>query len=350
VRAVVDERVRLTPFVKCPGRASKVAGGDLRQVLSPLPAILDENVLAGQSTLDDAGVYRLSDDEALVQTADFFSPVVDDPYDCGQIVAANCLSDCYAMGGRPVCALNLVAWPRNVLPAEAITALLRGGQDAFTKAGVTVMGGHSMYCQDLFYGAVVSGFVHPDRIVTNAGARPGDLLVLTKPLGSGIISYGMHDQLTPEDVVARATAVMRQLNRDASEAMVELGAHAATDITGYGLCGHGLEMAEAADVALHIEAAKLPIIEGTEAVAEELGETMGQADNLHLCGEKVVVAEGVPEVLRTVCYDPQTSGGLLISLSPAPAEKLVARLRDRGVQATVVGCVSRRDEHFVVVE
>jgi len=190
-------------------------------------------------------VYRLSDDLALVQTADFFSPVVDDPYDCGRIAAANCLSDCYAMGGRALCALNLVAWPRMQVPEEALQSLLRGGHDAFQQAGVTLAGGHSMYCADVFYGAAVTGLIHPDRIVTNAGAKPGDALVLTKPLGSGVISYAIHGQFAPDEVVVRATEVMAQLNKDASEVMVELGAHAATDITGYGLAGHALEMARA---------------------------------------------------------------------------------------------------------
>ncbi len=295
-------------------------------------------------------MYRLSDDVALVQTADFFSPVVDDPYDCGQIVAANCLSDCYAMGGRPLCALNLVAWPRMALPTEAITALLRGGQDAFEQAGVAVVGGHSMYSQDIFYGASITGLIHPDHIVTNADAKPGDLLVLTKPLGSGIISYGIHGQLAPEDTVERATAVMKQLNREASEAMVELGAHAATDITGYGLCGHALEMAEASNVTIHIEAAELPLIEGVEPLADELGQTMGQVDNLQLCGDKVAVAEGVSEVLRAICFDPQTSGGLLISMPAKRAEELVGRLTERGIEAACIGGVTAKEDRFVVVE
>jgi len=295
-------------------------------------------------------VYRLSDDLALVQTADFFSPVVDDPYECGQIVAANCLSDCYAMGGRPLCALNLVAWPRMALPTEAIAALLRGGQDAFEQAGVTLVGGHSMYCQDIFYGAAITGLIHPERIITNTNAKPGDLLVLTKPLGSGVIAYGLHAQLAPEDTIERATAVMKQLNREASEAMVELGAHAATDITGYGLCGHAMEMAEASDVTVHIEAAKLPLIKGVEPLVAELGQTMGQVDNLQLCGEKVVVAEDVPELLRAICFDPQTSGGLLISMAPQQVEQLVARLTERGVEAAIIGRVTAKEEYCVVVE
>ena len=295
-------------------------------------------------------MYRLTDDVALVQTADFFSPVVDDPYDNGQIVAANCLSDCYAMGGRPLCALNLVAWPRMALPAEAITALLRGGQDAFAEAGVALVGGHSMYCQDIFYGAVITGLIHPARIVTNAQALPGDLLVLTKPLGSGVISYAIHGQLASEEVTERATNVMKQLNREACEAMVELGAHAATDITGYGLCGHALEMAEASDVALHIEAARLPLIEGAEPLVAELGQTMGQVDNLELCGDKVLVAEGVSDVLRAICFDPQTSGGLLISLPRDAAQALVARLAEGAVEAAIIGEVTERRDVFVTVD
>ncbi len=295
-------------------------------------------------------MYRLSDDLALVETVDFFSPAVDDPYDCGQIVAANCLSDCYAMGGRPVCALNLVAWPRKKVPAQAISQMLRGGQDAFREAGVTLVGGHSMYCEDIFYGAAITGVIHPDRIVTNADAKPGDFLVLTKPLGSGVVSYALNAEFAPEDVVARATSVMKQLNKEAAQAMVELGAHAATDITGYGLCGHALEMAEASNVTLHIEATRLPLIEGAEPLVAELGQTMGQADNLQLCGDQVVVAEGVSKVLRAICFDPQTSGGLLISMLAKRAEELVGRLTERGVEATCIGAVTAKEDRFVVVQ
>jgi len=327
-----------------------VAGRDLRQALSQLPPILDENLLAGQSTLDDAGVYRLSDDLALVQTVDFFSPVVDDPYDCGQIVAANCLSDCYAMGGRPLCAMNLVAWPRMALPIEVVTTLLRGGQDAFQAAGVTVVGGHSMYSQELFYGAAITGLIHPDRIVTNANAQPGDHLVLTKPLGTGIVAYGIHGRIAPPDLIARATAVMKQLNREASEVMVELGAHAATDVTGYGLCGHALTMAEASGVSLHIEARRLPLLEGLEPLVASLGETTGQVDNRELCADKVSVADSVTGLLRAICFDPQTSGGLLVSLPPENAAALVRRLRGRGIEASIIGRVTAKERYCVLVE
>jgi selenide,water dikinase len=295
-------------------------------------------------------VYRLSDDLALVQTVDFFSPVVDDPYDCGQIVAANCLSDCYAMGGRPLCAMNVVGWPRMALPVEVVTTLLRGGQDAFQAAGVTLVGGHSMYSQELFYGAAITGLIHPRRIVTNAKARPGDHLVLTKPLGTGIVAYAIHGRLAPTDIVARATAVMKRLNREASEAMVELGAHAATDITGYGLCGHAFEMAEASGVSLHIEAERLPLLEGLEPLLDRLGETMGQRDNQDLCGDKVSVADSVPRLLRAVCFDPQTSGGLLVSLPGEGAGALVRRLRGEGVEASVIGRVTAQEQYCVLVE
>jgi len=295
-------------------------------------------------------VYRLSDDLALVQTVDFFSPVVDDPYDCGQIVAANCLSDCYAMGGRPLCAMNVVGWPRAALPVEVVTTLLRGGQAAFQAAGVTLVGGHSMYSQELFYGAAITGLIHPRRIVTNAKARPGDHLVLTKPLGTGIVAYAIHGRLAPTDIVARVTAVMKRLNREASEAMVELGAHAATDITGYGLCGHAFEMAEASGVSLHIEAERLPLLEGLEPLLDRLGETMGQRDNRDLCGDKVSVAESVPGLLRAVCFDPQTSGGLLVSLPGEGAEALVRRLRGEGVEASVIGRVTAQERYCVLVE
>jgi selenide,water dikinase len=233
---------------------------------------------------------------------------------------------------------------------EVVGRLLRGGQDAFQAAGVTLVGGHSMYCQELFYGAAVTGLIHPRRIVTNAHAQPGDQLVLTKPLGTGIVAYAVHGRLAPADIVARAVAVMKALNRDASEAMVELGAHAATDITGYGLCGHAFQLAEASRVTVHIEADRLPLIDGLEPLLDQVGETTGQVDNRELCGDRVSVADSVPGLLRAVCFDPQTSGGLLVSLAQAGAEALVRQLRGRGVEATVVGRVTRDEGYSVLVE
>jgi selenide,water dikinase len=207
-----------------------------------------------------------------------------------------------------------------------------------------------MYSQELFYGAAITGLIHPGRIVTNAHAQPGDHLVLTKPMGTGIVAYGIHGQLAPPELIARATAIMKQLNREASEAMVELGAHAATDVTGYGLCGHALAMAEASSVSLHIEARRLPLLEGLEPLIAGLGETMGQRDNQELCADKVSVANTVTGLLRAICFDPQTSGGLLVSLPAENAAALVRRLRGRGIEASVIGRVGAKEQYYVLVE
>jgi selenide,water dikinase len=309
-------------------------------VLRHLPAPTDPNLLVGISTADDAGVYRLSDDLALVQTADFFTPIVDDPFAFGAIAVANALSDVYAMGGRPITALNLLAYPVSRLEPEIVAEILRGGADKFREAGVTVVGGHTIDDAEPKYGAAVTGLIHPDRIVTNAAARPGDALVLTKPIGTGIISTALKAGQAPDEVVAVATDSMARLNAAGGAAMVEIGVDAATDITGFGLLGHLGEMVTACGHGAEILAGGVPLLPGA---LELLGQGFlpgGSRRNLQSLDGRVRFAEGLPEHVALLLADAQTSGGLLIAV---PEERLDA-LRDalvrRAVPAAVVGRIT----------
>lgn len=301
-------------------------------MLRHLPQPSDPNLLLGLGTDDDAAVYRLSDELALVQTVDVFTPIVDDPYAFGLVAAANALSDVYAKGGRPLLALNVVGFPRK-LPLDILADILRGGADKAAEAGVLIVGGHSIDDPEPKYGLAVTGLVHPGRFVTNGGARPGDLLYLTKPLGTGVITTGIKQEKTPPALADEVVRVMATLNRAASEAMMEVGVHAATDVTGYGLLGHLHEMATASGVGARVSAAAVPLIEGARVLAAAGAIAGGTARNLEWLADKVRWA-GVDEVTRLLLADAQTSGGLLLAVPPERAGALEAALRARGV-ATV---------------
>jgi selenide, water dikinase len=280
--------------------------------------------MVGGEASDDAAVYRLTDDLAVVLTVDAFTPIHDDPYVYGQIAAANSLSDIYAMGGRPFLALNVCGFPRRELELEVLAEILRGGSDKAAEAGVAIGGGHTLDSPEPFYGMAVLGHVHPDRVITNGGARPGDVLVLTKPLGSGIVvTAAMADMASP-DAVAAAAAWMCMLNKAAAEAMVACGATAATDVTGFGLLGHGHEMAQASGLELEIEAARLPVHEAALEYAMLGAVPGGLLANLEWYGQWTSGLEEIPEALRYISADPQTSGGLLIALPPESVAAFLA--------------------------
>ena len=301
-------------------------------------------MLVGRETFDDAGVFRLSDDLALVQTVDFFAPIVDDPYEFGQVAAANALSDIYAMGGEPLTALSIVGFPTGTLPIEVLTEILRGGQDKVHEAGATVIGGHSIIDEELKYGLSVTGRVHPDRILTNAGARSGDILVLTKPLGTGFVTTALkRGSITPE-VAAPTIASMRALNRDASRQAVALGAKCATDITGFGLLGHASHIARASNVTIRIEAAKLPVLPGA-LEAWRTGATPGGAERNDAFVRELTEWDSVEPFHEALVIDPQTSGGLLVSL-PAP---VVEDYLSRVPQAVVIGSVLPRGDRAIIL-
>lgn len=303
---------------------------DLDQVLKGLNIPKNPRVLVGLETSDDAGVYLLNDEMALVQTADFFTPIVDDPFTFGQIAVVNALSDVYAMGGKPLTALNLVAFPIKTLSPSILTEILRGGLSKMEEAGVALLGGHTVEDPEVKYGLAVTGIVHPDKILSNAKAKPGDRLVLTKPLGTGIISTALKGEMASEEAVQRMVASMITLNRNASERMQVLGAHACTDITGFGFIGHALEMASASQVGLVIRSKSIPLFPGALEYAGMGLVPGGTHSNRQFFSCMVEVDPAVPSLSIDLLYDPQTSGGLLVSLPPKEAERMVTALHQDG--------------------
>lgn len=317
--------------------------GDLAQVLQPLRAFWvdyhDERLLVGLEGADDAAVYRLSDEQAMIQTVDFFTPIVDDPHAYGAIAAANSMSDVYAMGGEVLLALNIGGFPAD-LPHEMISAIFLGAAEKVREAGAVVVGGHTVTDKEPKFGLVVTGTVHPDQIFTLAGAQPDDQLILTKPLGSGIIATAARaDALHDEAHLEEAIRVMATLNRGAARAMRRIGAHACTDVTGFGLLGHAAEMAQASAVGMIVYSNRLPILPGALRYAEE-GKTTGGANRNAAFFEQVGVDRNVERAYFDVAWDPQTSGGLLISVASAQADALLVALDKEGVQGHCIGYVT----------
>ena len=308
----------------------------MTQVLRHLVPFDDPAVLVDASTSDDAAVYRIAADRALVATVDFFTPIVDDPYDFGRIAAANALSDVYAMGGRPVFALNLVAFPRARLGDGWLSEIVRGGGEVAREAGVAVIGGHSIDDPEPKFGMCVVGEVAPDRIVRNSTARAGDALVLTKPIGTGIVSTAIKREAAPPEVVEAAVRSMTTLNRAASEAMLQVQAHAATDVTGYGLLGHLHEMARASRLEAHVTASAVPLLPGVRELATAGHVPGGTRRNLADLEHALVWEDDVDGVTRVLLGDAQTSGGLLIAVAPSRVDELLALLRAAGTPAAAV--------------
>ncbi len=322
----------------------------MRQLhLSP---IKDQNLLVGLETSDDAAVYKLTEDLALIQTIDFFTPVIDDPYFFGQVAAANALSDIYAMGGRPLLALNIVCFP-NCLPLEWLTAILQGGADKVAEAGAIIAGGHSVQDDEPKYGLAVTGLVSPQKVITNAGALPGDVLILTKPLGTGIITTGIKADLVSPETQAAAVTSMTTLNAAAAMAMQAAGVHACTDITGFGLLGHAAEMALASNVSLELEMGKIPFLPEIENLAF-LGLIPGGAyKNREYLVNEIIFAERITATEKMILFDPQTSGGLFIAL---PGEKegsffTALNRQEKGTLFTqTVGRVTEKKDYLILVK
>jgi selenide, water dikinase len=340
----MDVAVALTSLSHGAGCGCKLPAAELLPIVRGLPAATAPELLVGSATGDDAAVWRISDELALVQTVDFFTPVVDDPYDFGRIAAANALSDVYAMGGRPLTALNLVAWPLEQLGAGALGEVLRGGLDVVRAAGAEVVGGHSIDDPEPKYGLAVTGAVHPDRVITNAGGRAGDALVLTKPLGVGAVVTARKRGQADEALLARAVETMVALNAAAGAAAVAAGASAMTDVTGFGLLGHLHGLAAESGVAAQVDASAVPALDGVELVLEdERAVSGGSRRNREYAEGFASFATGVaPWRARLVC-DATTSGGLLVAVDPARAGELpgavVGRLvaGDPGAIAVVGG-------------
>jgi selenide,water dikinase len=313
-------------------------------VLGAIPPIDDDRVLVDYRTGDDAGVYRWGSGLALVQTVDFFTPVVDDPYHYGQIAAANAMSDVYAMGGEPRTALAIAALPKDGPGPDVIAAIFRGGFDKLREAGVALLGGHTVSDQEIKFGYAVTGEIDPARVLTNAGARAGDALVLTKPLGTGIIATALKFGRASEHQIERAVESMTTLNREAAAVVRSLPSgmvSACTDVTGFGLVGHGSAMAAASGVTLVIDTAALPVLEGALSLASANSPGGNRTNAAHF-GGRVTIAPAVSAALQLIAYDPQTSGGLLLAVDPSATAYLMGRLTNNAVPAQVIGLVAAR--------
>ena len=333
----MEHEVKLTKLAKCAGCGAKVGAGVLAQLLEGIRVHEDPNLLVGFDKSDDASVYKVSDDLALVQTVDFFPPIADDPYLFGQIAATNALSDVYAMGGEPKLCLNIMAIPES-MPKEAVHQLLRGGYDKVYEAGALITGGHSILDEEPKYGLAVTGFVHPDKILTNYGARPGDVLLLTKPLGIGVLTTAAKADMASPAAVALAQQLMTTLNKSARDAMVQYRVHACTDVTGFGLLGHACEMAQGSGVELELRVEDIDLIPEAVELARMGILPAGMYRNRAFAeGE---VDAGVTELCKQdLLYDPQTAGGLLMAVDPADADALLAELRRCVPSAQRIGVV-----------
>jgi selenide,water dikinase len=320
-------------------------------VLRQLPPFHHPDLIVGIETSDDAGVFRLRPDLAIVNTVDFFTPIVDDPFVFGQIAAANALSDVYAMGGDPVTALNIVGFPKGRLDLEILGEIIKGGSERASHAGVVVIGGHSIIDPELKYGMAVTGIIHPDRVIRNVGVRAGDALVLTKPLGTGIVTTALKQRRVSDPVVRAAVRSMVTLNKAAATVARSFSLHACSDVTGYGLLGHATEMAMGSGVSIALQASALPLLPGAKRLAESGYLTGGCKRNRAYLEDKVIVDKRVGPVLEEIAFDPQTSGGLLLAVPARNAKRLVSRLRAGGVRsAAVVGRAIPRRDAWVYLE
>jgi selenide, water dikinase len=328
----------------------------LDSVLKQLPRPTDPNLLVGFETSDDAGVYRLTDELALVQTVDFFTPIADDPFVFGQIAAANSLSDVYAMGGRPVSSLSIVGFPQAGAP-ETLEQILRGGLEKMAEANCTIVGGHSVRDDDLKFGYAVTGLIHPKKIWRNVGAQQGDDLILTKPLGTGVISTALKQGRADDGWVATSVASMARLNRDAADALHELEdlnhdrspVHAVTDVTGFGLLGHAREMAIGSGVSLRVHRERLSYLPGAIEAARAGFVSGGLKNNREFLEGCVTFSSNIPDEVRTLLYDPQTSGGLLIALAPKFSDNLLKLLERRKSSAQIIGSVTEKHSSLIEI-
>ena len=323
---------------------AKLAPGDLAQVLSKLPAQASDNVIVGFETSDDAGVFRLNDTTALVQTVDFFTPVADDPEIYGQVAAINSLNDVYAMGGTPISALSIVCYPQKG-DWEVLGSILAGGQKAMNAENVVVIGGHSVDDAEMKFGYAVTGLIDPDKVIRNKGAQPGDVLILTKPIGTGAINTAVKRGVASETAVSAAISAMTSSAAAASKVMREVGVSSCTDITGFGLLGHAYEMAKASNVTFDIRSESIPLLPDVLELIAEGMLTRGDRNNRVYVGETVAFDSNVSAVMQSACFDPQTAGGLLISLEEGRAVEFL----DRFPGAALIGRVTEKRERLIYV-
>lgn len=334
----MENDVKLTKLAHCAGCGAKVGAGTLSKLLEGIKVHTDPNLLVGFDKSDDASVYQISEDLALVQTLDFFPPIADDAYTFGQIAATNALSDVYAMGGEPKLAMNIMAVPAD-MPSSVVHAMLKGGYDKVYEAGALITGGHSILDPEPKYGLSVTGFVHPKKMLTNSGARPGDVLLLTKPIGIGILTTAAKAEgLVEKEVMEWAYQLMTTLNKTARDIMVKYEVHSCTDVTGFGLLGHGLEMAQGSDVELEIETDQVDLIAPALELARMGILPEGMYRNRKFAQSQVDEG-GVELAKQDMLYDPQTSGGLMIAVDPKDADQLLKELQGRVPSAQQIGTV-----------
>lgn len=333
------ENIKLTKLAKCAGCGAKVGAGVLAQLLEDIKVHEDPNLLVGFDKSDDASVYKVSDELAIVQTVDFFPPIADDPYTFGQIAAANAMSDVYAMGGEPKLCLNIMAVPKD-MDKEHVHALLKGGYDKVYEAGALITGGHSILDDEPKYGLAVTGFVHPDKILTNSGAKPGDVLVFTKPIGIGILTTAAKAGLASEEGMKYAMELMTTLNKSARDIMIKYNVHACTDVTGFGMMGHMLEMTQGSDVKAVVNVNEIDFI-GESAELAKMGILPEGLYRNRNFAESFVDGGDVDLALQDMLYDPQTSGGLLIAVAPEDADKMLEEMKGRVPCARKIGKIEK---------
>lgn len=345
----MENEIRLTQMTSSAGWAAKIGPEDLAKALSNLPKIESDKLIVGLDTADDAAVYKLNEEMALIQTLDFFTPVVDDPYLFGQIAATNSLSDIYAMGGKPTVAMNIVCFP-SCKDMGILGEILKGGFDKVKEAGALLVGGHTVDDKEPKYGLSVSGLVHPDKVLSNAGAKDGDVLVITKPVGTGIVNTAIKADIADKSVEDEAIKIMTHLNKYAAVAFDEIDVNSVTDITGFGLLGHALEMAKASDVCIEINSEEVPIINSAIDFAKMGIIPEGMYKNMSYISDDVE-SENIEQHIMDILYDPQTSGGLLVSVEKEKADELINKMMENGsIEAKIIGSVVKKQGKYIKVK
>lgn len=346
---MTEKEKRLTEMTKSSGWAAKIGPDTLAQVLCQLPKTSDENLIVGIETSDDAAVYKINEDTALIQTVDFFTPVVDDPYTFGQIAATNSLSDIYAMGGEPKLAMNIICFPTCLSP-DIMAKILKGGYDKVVEANAILIGGHTVEDDEPKYGLSVSGFIHPSEVLTNCNAKVGDILILTKPIGVGVINTAIKAQLVDEETYNEAVKTMTTLNKFAKDAMLKVKANSCTDITGFGLLGHTLEMAEGSGVSIKLYSNRIPVLKQALEYAKMGLVPAGAYSNMKFIGDKVSFNDNISQEIKDILYDPQTSGGLLISIEAEKADTLLKLLENGPTEFGIIGEVIEKQNKYIIIE
>ena len=344
-------KIDLLQMVETGGCSAKISPKQLEEFLKYLPLPADPNILVDIDTHDDAGVYRVNDELALVFTTDFFPPVCSDPYEFGQIAAANSISDVYAMGGTPVIALNIMMFPASKLPLEAYAEILKGGSDMAAEAGLRIIGGHTIDDYPPKYGLAVVGYIHPEKIITNSGARPGDVIILTKPAGTGVILAGQRLKMTSEDDVNQAKRLMKMLNKTGAEVMKKFGIKGATDITGFGIAGHALKMAKASNVSMLFNLSQVPLIGSTYRLVDEGCIPGASFRNLDFVENETSFSIDLNYNLKMIAMDAQTSGGLLMCVPSEISDQVISELHLAGLmQSAVIGRITEKKEKYLYLE